>query len=50
VVDFETALQGYMKSSQGELLDRINESGDHNNEIEEALHAALKEFKANHTW
>ncbi|MEJ2591380.1 MAG: F0F1 ATP synthase subunit alpha [Candidatus Thiodiazotropha sp.] len=50
VVDFEAALQGYMKSSQKELMDKINESGDYSSEIEQALHAALKDFKANHTW
>jgi len=50
VVDFEAALQGYMKSGQKALMDRINETGDYNPEIEQALHDALKEFKANHTW
>ena len=50
VVDFEAALQGYMRSNRKELLDRINESGDYNDEIEQALHEALKDFKANNTW
>jgi F-type H+-transporting ATPase subunit alpha len=50
VVDFEAALQGYMKSSQVDVLDKINESGDYNDAIETALHAAIKDFKANHTW
>jgi len=50
VVDFENALQGYMKSEHGDLLDRINESGDYNDEIENALGAALEKFKSSHTW
>ncbi|MEW8584464.1 MAG: F0F1 ATP synthase subunit alpha, partial [Candidatus Thiodiazotropha sp.] len=50
VVDFEDALQGYMKSSHKELLEKINEMGDYNSEIEQALHDALKDFKANHSW
>ena len=50
VVDFEAALQGYMKSSQKPLLDQINETGDYNSDIEQALHAAVKDFKANNTW
>ena len=50
VVDFEAALQGYMKSNKSDLLDKINETGDYNDEIEEALHSALKDFKANNTW
>lgn len=50
VVDFEAALQGYMKSSQKALLDQINETGDYSSDTEQALHDALKDFKANHTW
>ena len=50
VVDFEQALQSYMKAEQSELLDKIDSTGDYNEEIEQALHAALKDFKANHTW
>ncbi|MES9880440.1 MAG: F0F1 ATP synthase subunit alpha [Sedimenticola sp.] len=50
VVDFEAALHAYLKSNQNALSDRINESGDFNDEITQALHEALKDFKANHTW
>jgi F-type H+-transporting ATPase subunit alpha len=50
VVDFEAALQGYMKSEQADLMKKINESGDYNDEIENALRAALEKFKASSTW
>jgi F-type H+-transporting ATPase subunit alpha len=50
VVDFEAALHGYMNSSQKALMDKINQTADYNPEIEQALHDALKEFKASHTW
>jgi len=50
VVDFERALQSYLKVSQAGLLDRINATGDYNDEIQAAMHAALKDFKANHAW
>ncbi len=50
VVDFENALQGYMKSEQADLMNKINESGDYNDEIENALRAALEKFKASGTW
>jgi F-type H+-transporting ATPase subunit alpha len=50
IVDFEAALQAYMKSEQQPLMDRINESGDYNDEIEKALHEAVAAFKANNTW
>ena len=50
VVDFEQALQSYMKSAQAPLLEKIDSTGDYNDEIEQALHAALKDFKSNNTW
>ncbi|WP_456405549.1 F0F1 ATP synthase subunit alpha [Thiolapillus sp.] len=50
IVDFEAALLSYMASSQSELMDKVNESGDWNDEIENAFHEALKDFKANNSW
>ena len=50
VVDFEKAMLGYMKSSQKELMDKINTEADYNDEIEQARHDAMKSFKENHTW
>jgi F-type H+-transporting ATPase subunit alpha len=50
IVDFEHALHGYMGASQAELMDKINASGDYNDEIEASLRAALEDFKANGTW
>jgi F-type H+-transporting ATPase subunit alpha len=50
VVDFERALQSYMKSAQTDLLSKIDSTGDYGEEIEQALHAAIKDFKANNTW
>ena len=50
VVDFEDALQAYMKSEHKDLMDKINETGDYNDEIENALREALEQFKASHTW
>ena len=48
--DFEAALHSYMKSEHADLLARINESGDYNDEIEQALRSALESFKANNVW
>ena len=50
VVDFERALQSYMKTAQAALLDRINSTGDYNAEIEAGMHEAIKSFKASNTW
>ncbi len=50
VVDFEQALHAYLRSSQKDLLDKINASGDYNDEIADAMRKAMDDFKANHTW
>ena len=50
VVDFENALHGYMDASQTELMDKINASGDYNDEIEASLRSAVEDFKANGSW
>jgi len=50
IVDFEAALQAYMKSNEAELLAKINESGDFNDEIESAMKAAIEKFKSTSTW
>ncbi len=46
VVDFEAAMQAHIKSNYGELLDKINSTGDYNDEIEAGMRAALDDFKA----
>ncbi|WP_018139737.1 MULTISPECIES: F0F1 ATP synthase subunit alpha [unclassified Thioalkalivibrio] len=50
VVSFEKELMAYARSSQKELLDEINSSGDYNDSIQEKLKKALEEFKAKHSW
>jgi F-type H+-transporting ATPase subunit alpha len=50
VVDFERALQSYMKTEQSGLVEKIDSTGDYDQEIADALHAAVKDFKANRTW
>jgi F-type H+-transporting ATPase subunit alpha len=50
VVDFERALQSYMASAQKPLLEKIDAKGDYSDEIQQGLHAAVKDFKANNTW
>jgi F-type H+-transporting ATPase subunit alpha len=50
VRDFEDALQNYMKSSHGKLIDKINKTGDYNEEIQSGLKAALTKFKETHAW
>ncbi len=50
IVDFEQALHTYVRNSHKDLLDKINESGDYDDDIQSGLKAALDDFKANHTW
>jgi F-type H+-transporting ATPase subunit alpha len=50
VVDFERALQTFIKTTHGKLVKKINKTCDYNPEIEQGLHAALKDFKANQAW
>jgi F-type H+-transporting ATPase subunit alpha len=50
VVDFEHALQSYMKGSKADLVEKIDSTGDYDEEIADDLHAAIKDFKANNTW
>ncbi|HEB98470.1 MAG TPA: F0F1 ATP synthase subunit alpha [Thiotrichales bacterium] len=50
VVDFEAALHAHMKSHFSELMDRINETADYNEEIEAGLRKCVEDFKANGAW
>ncbi|MEJ2128739.1 MAG: F0F1 ATP synthase subunit alpha [Woeseiaceae bacterium] len=44
VIDFETALHEFARSNNGDLLDKINETGDYNDEIEAGLKAVCDGF------
>ena len=50
VGDFETALLSYMASSHKALVDKINETGDFDDAIENGLKAALESFKSTQSW
>ncbi|WP_148864711.1 F0F1 ATP synthase subunit alpha [Marinobacter fonticola] len=50
VVAFEAALMDWMRSEQSELLAKINEKGDYNDEIAADLKAAIEKFKTTQTW
>jgi F-type H+-transporting ATPase subunit alpha len=50
IVDFEAALLSYMSANQTVLMDKINKTGDYNDDIAGELQAAIDDFKTNHTW
>ncbi|HDY81362.1 MAG TPA: F0F1 ATP synthase subunit alpha [Halieaceae bacterium] len=47
---FEDALLSYMHAEHGELMSKIVETGDYNDEIEAAFKGAIEKFKATQTW
>ncbi|MBH87054.1 F0F1 ATP synthase subunit alpha [Marinobacter sp. BGYM27] len=50
VVAFEAALMSWMRSEQTELLAKINEKGDFNDDIAAGLKAAIEKFKTTQSW
>ncbi len=50
IVYFENALQDYVKANHADLMDKTNELGDYNDDIEKALHEAVTAFKSNSSW
>ncbi len=50
VVDFESALQSYIRSDHPEIIEAIDASGDLSEESENALRAAIESFKSGHAW
>tara|TARA_B100000809_G_scaffold261104_1_gene309315 strand:- start:43 stop:1587 length:1545 start_codon:yes stop_codon:yes gene_type:complete len=48
--DFESALLSYMNSENADLMAKVNESGDYNDEIASGFKAALEKFKSTQTW
>ncbi|MYM63793.1 F0F1 ATP synthase subunit alpha [Pseudomaricurvus sp. HS19] len=47
---FESALLSYMNSEHADLMSKVNESGNYNDEIESGFKAALEKFKSTQTW
>ena len=47
---FEAGLHSFFKSRYGDLMSKINQTGDYNGEIEAGLKKTVEEFKATGTW
>ena len=50
VVDFEAALHAYAQQQRKALLDKINTTGDYDEEIEAELKSLLEAFKKTGTY
>ena len=46
VVSFEDAMLAHIRSNNQDMLDKINESGDYNDEIAAEIRKAIEDFKA----
>jgi len=47
IVDFEAAMHSYVREKFGALLDKLNATGEYNDEIEAGLKEAVEDFKRN---
>lgn len=47
---FEQALLGYFQREKADLLAKINEKGDFNDEIDAGIKAGIEKFKATQSW
>ena len=47
---FEAALLEYFNREHAELMAKINEQGDFNDDIDNAIKAGIEKFKQTHTW
>ncbi|MGR8919794.1 MAG: F0F1 ATP synthase subunit alpha [Gammaproteobacteria bacterium] len=48
--DFEAGLHAMVDSKHADLVEKINQTGDYDDDIEAALKAAIEDFKSNHSW
>jgi len=50
ILDFEAALISYFNSEYADVMGKINDSGDYNDEIASQFKAGIEKFKSTQTW
>jgi len=50
IVSFEAAMHSYINANNADLVSKIDETGDYNDEIAAEIKAAITKFKENGTW
>ncbi len=50
ILDFEAALISYFNGEYADLMSKINEGGDYNDEIAAQFKAGIEKFKSTQTW
>lgn len=50
IANFEQELNAYLHSNYREFIERLNQTGEYNDEVVRTLRTILESFKANQTW
>lgn len=50
IADFEHELLGYMRGNYSEFMEKLNQTGDYNDEIVQTMQKIAETFKAKFTW
>lgn len=50
IAQFEQDLYGYLHANYREFVERINKTGDYNDEVAQTLRTIIESFKANQSW
>ncbi|MDD2761311.1 MAG: F0F1 ATP synthase subunit alpha [Methylomonas sp.] len=50
VRDFESALLSFMRAEEADLMAKINEKGDYNDDIQKGIHSAIERFVKTSSW
>jgi len=50
IADFESALMSYMNSEYSDLMNKINDTGEYNEEIQGAFKDAMEKFISTQSW
>ena len=50
ILDFESAMFAHLRSNNADLINKIDETGDYNDDIAAEMKAAIEAFKANGVW
>ena len=50
VSDFEAAMLSYVRTEKSDFLEKLNETGDYNDDIASEMRSALEEFKSKGAW
>jgi F-type H+-transporting ATPase subunit alpha len=50
VGDFEAAMHSYLKANNADLVKRLNDTADYNDDIASKMREAIKKFKSTSTW